>query len=346
VKKLDETNTVNILTELKDVPERKLVDATRRRANFLLEAAAARQALPLKKKATLLKSAGLRLKDYFAAINMRPLKPAVVAIIVVVLLLVSSSVTVYASQSSTPDQLIYPVKILSEDTVLALTSSPQTRMDYLLKFSERRILEMQKLAARGHSIPNSVVLRNNNELQQALSLAANMDNQHLEQWLAQIQTRIELQLDDVNSLLANTPDNDQPELLQARSDLEQDIQLCMMGKSDPSGFRLRFRGQQQHQNQMPTDENLNLEYNPITPTPEGSIPTGTMGGYGGGSQNGMTSSGTVGPGYQNGPGPNSTTSVTQTPNSTVNTPGDGNGYGSGGNQGMQTPNSPGNGPNP
>lgn len=79
--------------------------------------------------------------------------------------------TVYASQSSMPDDILYPVKIWSEDAQLELTGQVDSELLLQLKYAERRIEEMQALLDEGETLPLSLKTRLEYHLAQASMLA-------------------------------------------------------------------------------------------------------------------------------------------------------------------------------
>lgn len=96
-------------------------------------------------------------------------------VLTLALFLGSAGVTVYAAQSSLPYDFLYPVKILSEDMLLDLTSDPQARFDLLLDFTDRRVNEIVALAEKGKTIPNDVIIRLETQDDAAFLILNSMD---------------------------------------------------------------------------------------------------------------------------------------------------------------------------
>ena len=119
----------------------------------------------------------------------------VAVVLAVVVLFGGSGATVAAAQGSLPDQALYPVKTWSEDTLLSLPNSAQTRLQYVLNFSDRRVEEMTRLLAAGQSIPAEVETRLQNELDQVLELVAGMDDTQAMQQLQIILQRANIQFE-------------------------------------------------------------------------------------------------------------------------------------------------------
>ncbi|MCJ7658691.1 MAG: DUF5667 domain-containing protein [Anaerolineales bacterium] len=96
--------------------------------------------------------------------------------LVLAILLGGTSATVYAAQGSMPDQVLYSVKLLSEDLRLVLTSSPQAELELTLDLIDRRLAEIDFLVEAGDDVPDSVVNRMEVHLDQALNIAVAIED--------------------------------------------------------------------------------------------------------------------------------------------------------------------------
>ena len=67
-----------------------------------------------------------------------------------IILAFTSTGLVTASNNSTPDQHLYPVKRAVEQTQVFFTRGDQSRADLYAKFAERRLAELEVLGARGN----------------------------------------------------------------------------------------------------------------------------------------------------------------------------------------------------
>jgi hypothetical protein len=331
--------TENMLDVLCSVPPRDLEAAARGKTYFLKQASVMRSAVSRKQENrhngwinTIL--------PVFPRKEHRVMNAMIAVVVVVVMFFGGTGTTVYAAQASLPDQPLYPLKTWSEDTLLSLTSSPQSRLNYGLDFSDRRITEMADLLSAGRPIPEMTKVRLQNELQQALELAAGMDDPLMVQQLEQIRLRAETQLKTMTALISRAQESAQPVLLQMQLRLQDQVRLCTLGQADPRGFRLQVQQRQWNRDgmQLPTG----------TPMPTGNS-------YGPGPGDGLqTPFGTHVPtGNGEGPGLQSPTQppqsgngaqgpATQDPASTPMPTGSGNG--SGGNQPTGTPGQSGPGP--
>ena len=82
-----------------------------------------------------------------------------VAIAVILVLFLAGGGTVVASSNSLPGDLLYPVKIATEEVQAFFTFGDEARANLHIKFAERRVKEIELLAERGRNIPESVLNR-------------------------------------------------------------------------------------------------------------------------------------------------------------------------------------------
>lgn len=241
--------------------------------------------------------------------------------------------TYAAAQNSLPEDSLYGVKLWSEDSRLELTNETSSQLTLSLKFADRRMMEIKTMLAAGEIPPEAVVTRYLAQIENAMMIAAGMDDIGLQAGILQIQTHLQqhdqemLQL----QLQAGTPGDQLKEQIRDRIC----IQLRLIGQctGDPEQLREQLRLQQQ-ENQptdIPRQGTPNGDgYGPgpqpeVTPGagdgygpgPQPSVTPGAGGGYGPGPQPSITPG--AGDGYGPGPGPN--------PSATC----DGSGQGSGGN---------------
>jgi uncharacterized protein DUF5667 len=111
--------------------------------------------------------------------------------------------TVYAAQSSMPDDALYSVKTWSENARLELAASPEKDVDLLLKFADRRVDEMLALAEEGIEISEPLMT----QLQEHLNLAAQLCDQTSDPLQSRQQVRQTLM--NQQMLLTNAPEDAQ-----------------------------------------------------------------------------------------------------------------------------------------
>ena len=231
---------------LQNTPPRDPQAAQRGRLIFLHEAAKYRQAVS--REANLRQNWVSRtIFPLFQRKERFPLFNTLVAVVLVVVVLFGGSgATIAAAQGSLPDQALYPLKTWSEDSLLSLPGSAQTRLQYVLNFSDRRVVEMTRLLAAGQSIPAGVETRLQNELDLVLELVAGMEDTRAIQQLQIILQRANVQLENVSALISGAPGSAGPLLLRAHARLQEQTQLCVLGESDMPGFRMQVRQRTQY----------------------------------------------------------------------------------------------------
>ncbi|MFH2040173.1 MAG: DUF5667 domain-containing protein [Chloroflexota bacterium] len=233
------------LENLKQIPERNPQVVASGKADFLRQAAAL--------KANQHQDGWIKNIFPFISINadFPKLRPIVAVLLVIVILFGGSAATVYAAQGSLPDQPLYKVKTWSEDLLLAVTRSPQNQLDHNLNFADRRILEIAGLLAADTPIPQQVHIRLQAELDQALELAAGMDDLQMIMELERIGVRAEVQLQMMSMLMAGDTNSPDPVMAMVRSSLQQQLKLTAQGMSDTQGFRQQFQNQDRNINPTP-----------------------------------------------------------------------------------------------
>jgi hypothetical protein len=102
--------------------------------------------------------------------------PFLAVVMAIVLVLGGTGTTVYASQSSQPDQLLYPVKLWSEDVRLQWTSDPLTRIQLDQEFADRRIAEIAWMVQSGKGVGEEITTRLEILMDDALVLATTLDD--------------------------------------------------------------------------------------------------------------------------------------------------------------------------
>ena len=187
---------------------------------------------------------------------------------VTMLLLIVVSVTglgggiVWAASNSLPGDLLYLVKLATEDTRLALVSAPGTQVDLALEFVEERAEEAQVLAVTGRQVPDSAIARMEQHVEHALTQAAWATDEEIVGLLAQIARRAGAQAQALERAQATAPHQVRARLASAAAVCRQGAETAEAGLDDPQAFRWRYRHQQ---------EGLEPTHGPvvITVTPKG-----------------------------------------------------------------------------
>lgn len=238
--------------------------------------------------------------------------------------------TVYASQSALPDDMLYDVKVWSEDTRLDMTQAPEDDLALHLEFADRRIEEMIALLEEG----KTPELELNLELVGHLWMAEQLIDDCEDPIQAQEQVHQRLMIQE--QLLTNAPED--ALMTQTRSMLRQQLNLmecepgdeecqqavcedggCMTGDQDMTHEQVRdqLREDQPEGAGSETGNGYTGEY----PEPQQGKDEEKGDGQGNSDQEKEPGDGTGNGGNQNeNPGPGEDQQ-----------PGDGNGNGNGGN---------------
>ncbi len=326
---------VSLLEKLRPVPSPDPASVAHGRAAFLEQA---RTLAPTVSPAVERRHKGWM----YLFIRKEPLKMSTLASVLLILTLLfgGSGATAYAAQNSLPDQLLYPVKLASEDLRSELTPSTQARLELALQFASRRAEEMTEMLQAGKQTPASLLARWQLEVDQALRLSAGLDNAQMSQSLQQVRQTLRAQEGDLNQVQASG--QTEPVLLRARDMLQTRLQLVESGLADPQTFRARTRNGQFAAPPTTAPTGVNT---PVPGTGAGTLSTGagnpwTTGtptpgsGYGSGNGGNPWTTGTPTPGSSYGPGPGDCTTCTPSGGGSGNpwtdtTPTPGSGYGPG-----------------
>ena len=208
--------------------------------------------------------------------------------LVAILLTVSIGVTAlgcgvaWTASDSLPGDMLYPVKMTTEDARLALASTPEERLGLTLQFVEERVEEIRALVNAGGQVPDVAVARMEQHIEQVLVNAAWSSDEQMDDMLRQIAMRTRTQaqaLEQMGSIASQY----------IRVKLEQAAMVCWhgfiaaeSGLSDPQAFRLLYCCEEGTPASMdipelatPTEDNWEEEDAPALPsaTPQDPQPT-------------------------------------------------------------------------
>ncbi len=170
----------------------------------------------------------------------KPAFPVFKAILIAALLIVMisvSSFTAYAAQSSLPGETLYPIKSTIEDIRLSITVSPKAKLDLTLDYTNRRMGEIRSLVASGKILPAQTSDRYQQELDDALQLAAQLNDQQIQAALLMIKSQAQTQGMTVDELIASLPDQASPAIIHLRARLQEQVTLSSLGEKNPKEFR-------------------------------------------------------------------------------------------------------------
>jgi uncharacterized membrane protein YgcG len=211
------------------------------RSQFLLQGESFRQGLASQSHAH--QQASTRRKTSLSwLLQSRPLVKALLAIfIVVIIVLAGSSATVLAAQDSLPGDQLYPVKTWSEKLRYALTFSTQAKLNLTLDYTNTRLEEISSLVAQGRTITDQTSDQYQQQLNNALELATQMNDTQMQAALQQIMVQAGKQELIVQGLIDQLPPQAQPAMLRLQERLTAQIQWSTLGEADPKTFRMELQ---------------------------------------------------------------------------------------------------------
>jgi len=235
-------------------------------------------------------------------------------ILAITLLLGGGGVTVAAAQSSIPGDLLYDMKLLSEDTLLAITNNPENQLELALDLTDRRSDELSEILTSG-SVPESdTFLRYQDQIDRAIVLAFNLPPEEVFQAFQKIKDRLQIQEMILSQAQLNGVEEVNMLQLQTRQMIQERLRILENGQYNMLQIQNQLNLSETTGNPNQQNDNTNAggniestegmgENNPWTTEAPGQNAE-----YGPGDNGGSETSGTPSPqaGYGPGPGGDST----------------------------------------
>lgn len=158
-------------------------------------------------------------------------------LVAITMLFGGAGATVFAAQTSQPDELLFPVKTFSEDVRLTLTRNPRSQMDMLMTFTDRRMSEIASMLSAGEPIREAVAARFQDELNHMFRIANGLDDPSMIQALEHIAIHVRKHEREMERLRAGHPGQVDPVMDQVREMLRLRVHLAEFGINDPQAFR-------------------------------------------------------------------------------------------------------------
>lgn len=117
-------------------------------------------------------------------------------IIVATLLFGGTGATVAAAQSAQPDDLLYPVKLITEEITVSLSGSPEGKVKNEMNRLERRSQELNMELDEDGEVEDEVTDSLIEQLDETIDSTENLDRQNQMEALLRIQTHMQLVLQD------------------------------------------------------------------------------------------------------------------------------------------------------
>lgn len=224
-----------MLNNLQEVPERDLQDSHAGRENYIAQIKSlnprpvvsrksARQGKPVGRQAWVTRFA------------------AVAAVLLVAL--TSLGGTVYAAQAAQPDDLLYPVKMLTEEIQVRLEGDPEDKLDLYVFFANRRMQEIHDQLAAGEQVSEKALERLEMHTRNMLQQAAQLEDGAMERALRQIENNLQLQNQMMTVLGKEESQGNSETLEQNQEKVRERLEMVRDGIKEPKGFKERMRNEQ------------------------------------------------------------------------------------------------------
>ena len=211
-------------------------------------------------------------------------------ILAISLLLGSGVATVAASQNSIPGDVLYEVKLASENIALNLTSDPTSQFDLSLDMVENRAEEITSLLLQGLLPTEEVQTRYMSQIEQSMTIAAGLSEDDAINALERLQIQLESQYRVFMEVQKNASPVSENAMTQVRTMLEERVRMIETGQTNLLQLRNQLQVQEQlnnadqgQQGQSPENGNSSQDPNTTgggnpwtegTPTPDSSYGPG------------------------------------------------------------------------
>lgn len=150
---------------------------------------------------------------------------------------------VLAAADTLPGDALYPVKLIVEDTRLALTADPAAQAGLTLSFAAERAEEMQRLLAQGEPVPEEAVARMAQHTEQVMVQIAQARPEEVPALLERVMERTRAQQQVLQQVRAAAPEEAQTALRRALEVTERAYQTASVGLEDPERFQNEYQYQ-------------------------------------------------------------------------------------------------------
>ncbi len=154
---------------------------------------------------------------------------------------------VWAASDSLPGDVLYPVKLATEDVRKAFASSPGGQVDLALQLVEERADEVQALVRAGRQVPEETAARLERHIQRALSETAKAGEGEMPGLLNRISVRTRTQARRLEQVQAQAPQQAQAGVQRALSACQRGAEAAQAGLEDPLMFQWRYQNRNMEQ---------------------------------------------------------------------------------------------------
>lgn len=243
-------NLLRELSLIKQVAPRNPQIAAKGAANFIDEARKIAFSVSVAKKARHIGVKNQEQKNSFFHRKERlPMLNTIATIMLVISLVLGSGVaTVAASQDSQPGDLLYDVKLASEDAALNLTGNPQKQLDLSLEYVANRADEILTTLIEGDVPGDNLMIRYKAQIEQAMTIAAGLGDDDAITGLEKLQTQLESEYRVFMQVQTNAPVDSEGTMEQIRLMLEERIRLVETGQTNLLMLREQLQTKEQLSN--------------------------------------------------------------------------------------------------
>ncbi len=173
-------------------------------------------------------------------------------IVILSLLFGGTGATAVAAQASLPGDFLYPVKILSEDVRMEVTTQPESQVKLALKFAASRFDEIQTLIEEGLMPPDPTVVRWHNQIRIALEEALVSEDQTSQ--LLMVQQMLQEQLQKMNYLAVDPAVEAWMNKFQFQ--FQNQLQMVNAGLNEPQKLQQELQWMNQFMNNTNSDSQM------------------------------------------------------------------------------------------
>jgi len=160
---------------------------------------------------------------------------------------------------SLPGDLLYPVKLISEDVKFLLTREPADRAELAMTFASERVQEMETLANQGVVIPDTVLARMTQQMEQTMVEIAQGRTEDVPALLERVMVRTRAQVRVLDQAGTGAGEENQTRLRQASQVMVCAQEAASAGLSDPDRYQEQY--QHRHEEMLGPDDELSPPIN-------------------------------------------------------------------------------------
>ncbi len=243
-KQIQEEQARRLLELLRATPARNTLSAASARSRYLSQVEEiSKQGVSL----SLIERLKLQRNPLHSAFSRRkerkPMFTTIATILTIVALaLGGSGITVAAAQSSLPDDVLYGVKLWSEDAMLWFNNDPAAEWQMALEFAERRAEEVRTMVEKGEVPDQAVQTRLMQQIEKTLRLATSLPLEQAVAALSQVHTRLTEKQQSMLQVGINDT-NAEAAMVQARETIQNQLRIIQAGVEDPAQLQTQLEDQ-------------------------------------------------------------------------------------------------------